>query len=142
MENKGCFWRAKVSLFGRESVAAFLVGDLGCAYRDHDSADFRLDAAPPHPRHLSVSRRVLSDLSLPTCQPAAPSCCVSAVVTRHFPWDGHNCKTSCGISHSLLPGPANLMLVCSMPGRRGPADKGPTLIIVGKGEGAPDERIQ
>lgn len=29
-KNKGCFGRAKASLFGRESVAAFLVGDLGC----------------------------------------------------------------------------------------------------------------
>lgn len=47
MKNKGRFWRAKASLFGRESVAAFLVGDLGCAYRDRDSADFRLDAARP-----------------------------------------------------------------------------------------------
>lgn len=70
-KNKGRFWRAKASLFGRESVAAFLVGDLGCAYRDLDSADFRLDAALPRPRDLSVSRRRLSNLSLPTCLPVS-----------------------------------------------------------------------
>lgn len=69
-KNKGRFWRAKASLFGRESVAAFLVGDLGCAHRDQGGADFRLDAAvaPPtapfrfetgvaHTRHFQVCRQ-------------------------------------------------------------------------------------
>lgn len=48
MKNKGRFWRAKASLFGRESVAAFLVGDLGCAYRDQTAPIFDwMQPAPP-----------------------------------------------------------------------------------------------
>lgn len=57
-EKQRAFWRAKVSLFGRERVAAFLVGDLECANRDQDGADFRLDAALPRRDDLSVSRNV------------------------------------------------------------------------------------
>lgn len=124
--------------------AAFLVGDLGCAYRDHDSADFRLDAAAPRPRHLSVSGRVISNLSLPTCQPAAPSCCPAVCQQSSLVTFLGTVTTANLLWHFLLLAPrpdqpANLILVCLMPGGRGPADKGPTLIIVGNGEGAPDE---
>lgn len=85
MKNKGRFWRAKASLFGRESVAAFLVGDLGCAYRDRDSADFRLDAACPAQHTIPFREGVvvvrLSSLSLPSC-PKLSAGTHSQVVTR------------------------------------------------------------
>lgn len=77
-KTKGGFWRAKASLFGRESVAAFLVGDLGCAYRDQDRADFRLDAAAPRPPDLSVSSR-----TSPPSQPLCLSCSPCLLVSRH-----------------------------------------------------------
>lgn len=130
LKNKGCFWRAKASLFGRERVAAFLVGDLGCANRDEDGAEFRLDAAVPRPGDLSVSRRITHSLthSLVTCQP-------SLVVTRNFlcVWPQQVSDAYCRrllslLLHFLL----QLQLLLLMPGGDLQA-RGPTLIIVGKG---------
>lgn len=155
MKNKGRFWRAKASLFGRESVAAFLVGDLGCALQGSQTAPIFhwLQPAPPSTpfrfetrvcpaccrfhKQLSQSSKVVQ-----TCQqPPSKSLLVtrhSSLVTRHS--SPGIVTTGNPLRHFLAPcsprhtGHISFLLVWSMPSGRGPAGEGPTLIIVGKGE--------
>lgn len=93
----------------------------------HDTFPFR-DECCPTCRFQLVSRR----------RPPVV-CQQSSLVT--FPGTVTTAKPLVTFPAPCSQGPTNLLMVCSVPGGRGPADKGPTLIIVGKGEGAPDEWI-
>lgn len=158
MKNKGRFWRAKASLFGRESVAAFLVGDLGCAYRDHRQRRFSIGCSLPRPAHHSVSRRgrgggcqsglssfVASTRVVPSCQQAPPNrysfvTRYSSFVTRHSSLLLGTVTTGNLLRHFLAPCSPSPSIhffptgVVHAGRTGGPAGEGPTLIIVGKGE--------
>lgn len=133
-KNKGRFWRAKSSLFGRESVAAFLVGDLGCARRDQGSADFRLDAAvapPTRPFRFETGVAHFQGCHFQACRQSV------TLVARCSSLAAHRlCRAClgqprlaapCGISCSLRPSPARAWCYPDRAGR-GPAGKGPSSV--------------
>lgn len=142
MKNKGRFWRAKASLFGRESVAAFLVGDLGCALQGSQTAPIFhwLQPAPPStpfrfetrvcPACCRFPRAVVQSCKVVLSVSRHPQNRYWLLVTRHFSWDCHDWQPLEAFPCSLFPrhiGCISFLLVWSHAERTGTCRRGANL---------------